>query len=706
MSLITIDSTLKFGDFNVTSKSGKLEFEKKILINSPTLEIVKAPQKSKYTSDYSFGVKFYESSKNKEKVQEQKEVFKSLVNKCRDNLLDEIMKNEKVTGKKYSSVDEIQVSKFFYDNDVFYINFNPRTVNKYKYNKKTKQQEILTDNIVGMLGVGSIINMYMSPSCYYGKKTERLTPFSLTADKIVIRKSKNNSGEYTNNQRHNELSNYGFGKIEGYTLSDDIVVNEDVPVHDCSDFDVDNYKLSRIVDIEGKKYIYGTYGPSMGRTYFRSNNVVVMYDIKESQEYKSRTIVTKNQDILSMVGSMDKVLLAKVKACEQDLFGREKDIDSIRENNYTNPLKDADDPRAVLKLASIKSQTGEKLIDVFIIGEDNVIRRLDLDNSYDTLEKYISSGTQLESVVFSIRPVIVNKNIYLTMNLQQILINPRLAKVSIPRSYGFMFKNSSYLKDVEYDIGNIPETEYSEYNDTFYFVDYDAKKGFESFVDDKKMFLLNETSSIYDVCLEDNPDEYKTFGKVKCHLSEENKKTFESITDKVIEYTVKNSKNILGQKKKESVIRDMFDESPPLIKYAKNDVDKKNPFFNLQVSCYKKEDSSYSLDFTAFKLMDNTIQKLDIDEPEDLLQVFTAGTRFVPFIKMKGMCVNKTVYLKMYVSGGLVLPAYEVGENKFDDDISDSEDEEVPVKEAVVKENAEQSDSDNYQSEEEESDDE
>jgi hypothetical protein len=287
------------------------------------------------------------------------------------------------------------------------------------------------------------------------------------------------------------------------------------------------------------------------------------------------------------------------------------------------------------------------------------------------------------------------------MSTEQILINPQLEKVNIPRFSGFMFKNSSLLSDIEYDIGDIPEVEYSEYNDTFEFGDYDVKKGFESFVDDKKMFLLSDTSSIYDVCLEDNPDEYKTFGKVKCHLSEENKKTFESITNKVIEYTVKNSKTILGQKKKESVIRDMFDESPPLIKYGKNDVDKKNPFFNLQVSCYKKEDESYSLDFSAFKLVNNTIQKLEINEPEDLLQVFTAGTRFVPFIKMKGMCVNKTVYLKMYIVGGLVLPAYETVDNKFDDDISDSEaeDEEVPVLE-----DKEQSDSDAYESEEESDD--
>ena len=702
MSLITIDSTLKFDKLKITSTStGRLEFKEQIFINSPTLEIVRAPQKSKYNSDYSFGVKFYESSKNKERVKEQKELFKSLIKSCKDSALEEIMKNEKCTGKKISSSDEVETSRFFYDNDVFYINFNPRTVDKFKYNKKTKQQEILTDNIIGMLGTGSVINMFMSPSCYYGKKSERLTPISLTATKIVIRKSKNNSSD-SGYQKHGILEKYGFGKFLDYTLSEDIVKNEDVPIHTCSEFDVTKYRLSNVRENDGKKYIYGNYGPSGGRTYFRADDVVVMYDIKESPEYGNRTVVTKNQDILNMVSAMDKVLLAKVKSSEQDIFGREKDIDSIRENNYTNPLKDSENPRAVLKLQSIQLDDGNyKLAKVFIMGEDNVIAPFELKNSYERLEEYISSGTQLASIIFSIRPVIVNKNIYLTMNTEQILINPKLEKVNIPRFSGFMFKNSSLLSDIEYDIGDIPEIEYSEYNDTFEFGDYDTKKGFESFVDDKKMFLLSDTSSIYDVCLEHNPDEYKTFGKVKCHLSEENKKTFESITNKVIEYTVKNSKTILGQKKKESVIRDMFDESPPLIKYGKNDVDKKNPFFNLQVSCYKREDEPYSLDFTAFKLVNNTIQKLEINEPEDLLQVFTAGTRFVPFIKMKGMCVNKTVYLKMYVVGGLVLPAYETVDNKFDDDISDSEaeDEEVPVLE-----DKEQGDSDAYESEEESDD--
>jgi len=94
MSLITIDSTLKFDKLKITSTStGRLEFKEQIFINSPTLEIVRAPQKSKYSSDYSFGVKFYESRKNKERVKEQKELFKSLIKSCKDSALEEIMKN-------------------------------------------------------------------------------------------------------------------------------------------------------------------------------------------------------------------------------------------------------------------------------------------------------------------------------------------------------------------------------------------------------------------------------------------------------------------------------------------------------------------------------------------------------------------------------------------------------------------------------------
>ena len=203
-------------------KSGKSGMEwKDSMIRSPILVVKFPPRPSQNkSSEYSVGLRIASNYPN---YSTSLQLFKDLVDTAQKKavqfMLDEKNGN-RYAKKTFSSEKEFKVSKFWYDNDTFYMKFrlsvpvhlfDQQETKKLKENGSDKKAyKPVTDNIVNYLGENSLISVDFLPNAFFIKDKDILYPFALNIEKIIIWTHSENVKEELSYKKHSYLSGFGM----------------------------------------------------------------------------------------------------------------------------------------------------------------------------------------------------------------------------------------------------------------------------------------------------------------------------------------------------------------------------------------------------------------------------------------------------------------------------------------------------------------
>lgn len=678
-----------------------METGNNVVFRSPLIEVVRSPTPAPGKgNEYSMALRVHEGSKASLK---HKNMFQELSEAATRHAIEFMLndKNSKRFAKKtFDNQDEFTVTKFWYDDGIFYMRFRG-SVSAHSFDAEATKKEKesgsnkkvykpVRDDVRRYLGIGSLISVDFIPTAFFYQKKNTLYPFSLNIEKIVIWSSNENKDPDAEPERtvkkHRFLQGYALGVPDDFKLSEDIEIETDVPVHPVDTFSIDKYSLSRVIDGEKGPIIFARYGDSFGPTYFIVRGATVKWDISPDPEYGSRSLVladcNANRAVIDMVASQFSKLVDTVTANSEKLLGSECDRETVEES-ISNPLYSQKDdektnPRVALKLP--REAGGDKpVFRVFLQTEEGKIEELDMGDTCDAAEPFIGAGTVLCSMVFSTRPVIVNSQVYLSSRVEQVLVDPNANRVFTPRLNGFPFPGYDNVEIERSSSLAVPFT-----GDNYSFTKYDENKKsfsvlFESEDGHTSEFGILPTSVNipFDIGLINDPENNEYPYKNRFDLFD--KKLLEiirGIDTKVLEHCTENSKEIFGSKKNEKVVSVSLAKGK-LEKYSKSDVDKENPYGTMKVGVYEKN-GLYNIDFEAYRLSNPVeengkpdIQKILIEKPEDLLEVFYAGSNGLPVLRIQGKYVDKRIILSTTVHSFLMMPADVESDVTFADTVDE-----------------------------------
>jgi hypothetical protein len=671
-----------------------------IICRSPLLEVVYPPTPAPGRSnEFSMALRVH-FGKNPSVAEKHQEMFKQLSEVAQDNAINFMMKEK--NGKRYAkktfeNQGEFKVTRFWYNDENFYMRFRP-SVAAHLFDsietKKTgkKVYNLIKDDVRLYLGEKSLISVDFIPTAFFYQKKETLYPFSLNIEKIVIWDPRENNPDtpiQRSGKNHSFLEGFSLDIPLGYKLPEEIEHQADVPVTHVNTFNNANYSLSDLKDGSRGPIIYARYGDSYGPTYFKATNVVIKYGIQADPEYNTRSIVLEdckeNASVIKMIREQHSKLVDTVTKFSENILGSKCDRDTVEES-ISNPLysqKDSEkeNPRISIKLPR-EEKSDKPLFDLYLLPEDEEksIVSVDMGDTCDEAEKYIDAGTVCRSIVFMTRPVIVGSQVYLSARVEQILVDPNQNKIFTPPLNGFAFPG--------YDNVNIEsrsnKTVIPFTGENIKFTNYDEKKKSFSVLFEDEDGKTSEygippypITVAYDIGLVNDPDNNQYAYRIRYNLTDEKQLLYtRNIDNKTVNYCVDNSKNIFGSKKTNKVV-DIALGKGKLEKYSKKDTEKTEPYSTMKAPVYEKNDG-YNIAFEAYRLINPVdsdgvpdIQKVPINQPEDLIEVFHADSTILPIYRIRGTFVDQRIILSKTVAQVLILPHNTDGDIPFDDTIGD-----------------------------------
>lgn len=681
MSHITALSKIN-NNFKLVSKKGmnwEDNDEKTFVFRSAILQVVKQPSAvSGKPNEFSIGCKVFMD--NKENTINNEKLFKKLVETAQQKGV-EFMLNDKngkqFANKTFTNSSEIKLSKFWYD-ETFYLRFRSSVatrlldIEKTKKNKENGSSDYEFNSInweSKFFNQGTLFYAILSPSAFYYKDT--LYPFSLNVKQFDVLAFNENS---SNEQNDRTMNKHGFLKEFALKLPEDLKLesfeeNKDVPVNDVSSFNSSDFSFSKVLDGTKGPVIWSKYGKSLGPTYFRDTNNVLKFDCKPDPEYNSFSITlsenSNNQNLLNMVSELHSQLIDVVVEGSEKIYGEKHDRDTIKEL-ISNPLysnKDSDKKNKRVTLKFNCDDNRKPIFSLYLINNGKV-EKCNMENSAETVEKYFTSGTVLKSVVFMSRVVIVNSQVYLTLKIEQVLLDASQSKIYTPALNGFAFS----------EFKNDHKTPVSKFNEIT-FSSYDEKRKEFTVYNGKSLYgiLPLPIKVSFDIGLENNPEENKFPFRVKFSLNEENLEFIKNLDNKILQYCTENSKLIFGSQKAEKLVS-AFYSSGKLEKFSKSDKDKKEPFCSLKAPVYNDTNigfEAYRATYSSSKDQSMIIEKIELKTPEDLLQVFYKGSSVVPIINVKCSFIDKRIIATMKIAQVLLLPDTV----RYDNPLSDENDD-------------------------------
>lgn len=682
-----------------------------VVIRSPLLEVMYPPTPAPGRNlEYSVALKVHIGD-NSSTARKHEEMFKQLSEVAQQNAIEFMMveKNGKRYAKKtFENQDEFKVTKFWYDDGKFYMRFrNSVSAHIFDAEETKKEKENGTnkkvyhpvrDDVRRYLGSKSLISVDFRPTAFFYQKKDTLYPFSLNIEKIVIWAYNENNNPDTPSQRttkkHGFLSGFALDVPLGYKLPDELEQQTDVPITHVNTFNESNYSLSKVIDGTKGPIIYARDGDSYGPTYFKATNVVIKYDITEDPTYGTRSIVLadcqENAAVIKMIREQFSKLVDTVTENSEKILGSKCDRETVEES-ISNPLYSQKDdnrenPRVSMKLPR-DEKSDKPQFELFILPEDNetdddfkTIEPIDMGDTCEIAEKYIGAGTVCRSMVFMTRPVIVNSQVYLSTRVEQVLVDPNQNRVFVPPLNGFAYPgyekvsvNSRSNKVV------VPFT-----GDNFKFTNYDdKKKSFSLLFEDEDGktseygVLPHSVTVAYDIGLVNDPDNNQYAYRIRFnHNDEKLLSVIRKIDEKALDHCVENSKDIFGSKKTKKVVEVALGKGK-LEKYSKKDTDKKEPYSTMKAPVYEKN-NGYNIAFEAYRLNNPVekdgipdIQKITINQPEDLMEVFHAESTILPIVRIRGTFVDKRIILSTTVAQALIVPNTVDGDIPFADEADD-----------------------------------
>lgn len=670
--------------------------QKDIVFRSPLLEVVYPPTSAPGGKlEYSMALKVHVTEGNENSLKHQ-QMFKELSEYAEESavsfMLDE--KNGKRYAKKeFSSDDEFKITKFWRDDNTFYMRFRSAVSSRIFDIEETKKLKAsgsnkkvfhpIRDDIKLYLGSKSLISVDFIPSAFYYQKKDTLYPFSLNIDTICVWASNENKDQDTpqrTTKKHGFLKGFALDIPLGYKLPAEIEPQTDVPIIDVNTFKIETYTLSRVVDGARGPVIYARDGDSFGPTYFKANNVEIKWDIKPDPEYNSRSIVLAdcpaNQPVLKMIQEQFSKLVDTVTQNSEKILGDKYDRETV-EDLISNPLysqKDVDkeNARVSFKLPR-EDKTDKPLFELFIIPDnrddteesDNLktLVPIDMGDTCDLAENYIGSGTICRSLIFMTRPVIVGSQVYLSGRIEQILVDPNQERVFSAPMAGFVipgYENANVesrgaIQVVPITKTNIRFSKYDEKKKSFSVL-FEGKDGKTT-----QYGVLPSQIVAFDIGLVNDPDNNQFAYRVRYnHVDDEFLEVIREIDSSAIKYCTENSKDIFGSQKNDKVVSASLNKGR-LEKYSKKDIEKKEPYSTMKAPVYEKN-GGYNIAFEAYREIkainsdDKTnIQKISLKQPEDLLEVFHSDSKFVPVVRIRGSWVDKRIILSTTISQVLLV---------------------------------------------------
>ena len=670
------------------------ETKNDIIIRSPLLEVVYSPTPAPgKTAEYSMALRVH-VGENKETSLKHQQMFKELSESAQKTAVEFMMvdKNGKQYAKKtFSSENEFKITKFWYDNGQFYMRFRT-SVSTHLFDavetKKMKDSgsdkkdyHIVKDDIRRYLGQKSLISVDFRPNAFFYQAKNTLYPFSPNIEKIVIWAYSDNSNPNVTERttkKHSFLKGFALDIPQGFKLPEEIEHQNDVPIHHVNTFNVENYSLSKVIDGAKGPIIYARYGDSFGPTYFKATNVVVKWDTKPDPEFNSRSIVLAdcqaNQPVLKMIQEQFSKLLETVTENSEKIFGEKYDRDTVEEL-ISNPLHSQKDVNKANQRVSLKLPREEKsdkpLFELFIIPPNNVdententelttITPIDMGETCELAEQYVSAGTVCKSLVFMTRPVIVNSQVYLSSRIEQILVDTNQKRVYTPALNGFAFPGYD-----DSDIESRSKTSVIKITNNFHFTNYDdKKKAFDLvFENDGQTSLYGilpcPITVAYDIGLVDDPDNNQFAYRIRFnHTNEDLLSIYRSIDTKLIEHCTTYSKEIFGSTKTEKVVAASVNKGK-LEKFSKSDKDKTEPYSTVKAPVYEETNIAFEA-YRAIAPMDSDckidIQKIPLSKKEDLMEVFYKDATILPIVRIRGSFVDKRIILSTTLAQVLIVP--------------------------------------------------
>lgn len=688
----------------------KKDKKKDIVLRSPLLEVIFPPTPAPgRNSEYSMALCVHVGENNEAALKSQ-ELFKKLSDAAKQTAIDFMMveKNGKrYANKTFDRPDEFKVTKFWYDDGKFYMRFrtsvsahlfDAEATKKEKENGSNKKvYHPVRDDVRRYLGSKSLISVDFRPTAFFYQKKNTLYPFSLNIEKIVIWAYNENSNPDSSPQRstkkHGFLKGFALDIPLGYKLPDEIEHQTDVPVNHVNTFNAEKYSLSRVIDGARGPVIYARNGDSFGPTYYKAENVVVKWDITPDPEYDSRSIVladcNANAAVINMVREQFSKLVDTITENSEKILGSACDRETVEES-ISNPLYSSKDVDKANERVSLKLPREEKsdkpLFELFILPDDDsdgdevkTLVPIDMGETCDEAEKYIGAGTVCRSIVFMTRPVIVNSQVYLSCRVEQILVDPNQDRVFTPRLNGFAFPGYDNAEIERSNTNVFPFT-----GDNYHFTKYDDNKKSFSLLFEGKDGKTSEYGVLpypvtiaFDIGLVNDPDNNQFAYRIRYNHSNENLlDLIRDIDKKALEHCTENSKDIFGAKKSSKVVAVALAKGK-LEKYSKKDIDKTEPYSTMKVGVYEKN-GGYNIDFEGYRVINPVdgsdsqyVQKIQITQPEDLIEVFHSDATVLPIIRIRGTFVDKRIILSTTVSAALLLPTNVESDIPFADTAGD-----------------------------------
>ena len=686
------------------------ETKQDIVFRSPILELVYPPTPAPGRNvEYSMCLRVHTSGDEKSLKQEQ--LFKELSENA-EELAKEFMLDEK-NGKRYakntfSSADDFKVTKFWYDNGQFYMRFRLSTsshifnVEETKKNGQTgkKVYDPIRDDVRRYLGAGSLITVDFRPDTFFYQKKNQLYPFSLNIEKILIWASNPNTNPDVNKRstkKHGFLKGFSLDIPTGFKLPEEIEQQTEVPTTHVSTFNNENYSLSGVIDGAKGPVIYARYGDSFGPTYFKASNVEVQWDITPDPEYNSRSIVLPdtpaNQSVLKMVREQFSKLVDTITENSEKILGDKYDRETV-EDLISNPLyskKDVGKEHARVSFKLPREEKSDKpLFQLYTLssdegddgddgdGELKTIVPIDMGEDCVAAEQYIGAGTVLKSVIFMIRPVIVNSQVYLSGRVEQLLVDPNQERVYTPALDAFCIPgyDDAEIENVAKSMA-VPITA-----DNISFTNFDDKKKSFTLLFEGKDGKTTQDGCLppvtipFDIGIVNDPDNNE-FAYRNRYDPGDFMETIRAIDKKTVEYCAKISKDIFGSVKTEKFVTATINKGK-LEKFAKKDTEKENPYCTMKAPVYEKG-TGHNIAIKAFREIKpvdadgkTIIEPISLKHPEDLLQVFYSGVKGIPVVRIRGSLVDGRIILSTTVNQFLIVSSENAGNDiPFADDDDD-----------------------------------
>ena len=468
----------------------------------------------------------------------------------------------------------------------------------------------------------------------------------------------------------------GFGFLTDYKLSDDIVKQNKTPVWELSKLDINKISFSNVIKKDDRIDMYINTGSTNGRFYAQVESLISGYSVKENPNFPLKRKISisecsENEFFLDFIEKIHSKRVSKLSECSQTLYNDNLDIETILETTH-NPLYSQEDinkfeRRCSMTLPHMNGKPTFKMFEIINEDDKEFIIPVELGDNFNITEQYIDSGTLITSVIFKMDVCFVEKQSYLRIIIEQILINRTQSRVYTSKLNKFAFPNYTYTDKTKKTVIDITEDNisFNKYDSTrksldFIFENEDKKSAYGFLpIALKLQYDFNYTKFNDDKT--DKTDKTES-GKTKnekyslnYYLKEEDISFFNKIDNKIINYLVKNSKDIFGSTKNEKTIKTMIDGGQ-FVKYSNLDKDKTKPFGKLKIPTFDDK----MITFEVYQVIDTDklkIEKVSLSNKEDLLPLLVKGTNFKVIGNMKIDYRNNKLYTSFIVSQILILPS-------------------------------------------------